>query len=595
MRNYKRKTDKGKYSIDMLEKAAEVVREGRSVRHAAKTYNICHVTLGRYIKKKNKRLNAVDINFREEWKHLAGYYGNRQVFTPLQEIALVSYIKTCSDIYFGLTPRDVRHLAFLCGKKYNVPMPNTWSDKELAGADWLSSFLKRHPDLSIRTPEATSLGRASSFNRANVSKFFDKLSEVYDRHSFTANDIWNVDETGVTTVQNPSKIVARKGVKQIGAMTSSERGQLVTLTVAVNAAGNAIPPMFIFPRVRYYDHFIRDGPTGCIGAANKSGWTTEVEFLLFLKHFVSCIRSSPEKPILLLLDNYQSHLAPDCLDFAKENGIVMLSFPPHCTHRLQPLDRSVFAPLKKQINTAMDAWLRNNKTPESTVKPMSIYDIPSILKIAFPTATTPRNIQQGFEKCGIHPYNREIFQDADFAPSFVTDRPDPDLAPSCSHDVSRDSQGTPVQSFSNCSHTPEKFSPEVVLPLPKVAPRKRKGGRKTRKSAILTDTPEKKAIEEEFAKRGTPGLIKIKGNVSQTRMPAKSMPKRSLKRRSAECSSSEEESECFCLVCLESFSTSKPGEEWVRCLNCQLWSHFSCAKKFKMYICHNCQSDEISE
>ncbi|XP_063220517.1 uncharacterized protein LOC134529888 [Bacillus rossius redtenbacheri] len=350
MRNYKRKTDKGKYSIDMLEKAAEVVREGRSVRHAAKTYNICHVTLGRYIKKKNKRLNAVDINFREEWKPLAGYYGNRQVFTPLQEIALVSYIKTCSDIYFGLTPRDVRHLAFLCGKKYNVPMPNTWSDKELAGADWLSSFLKRHPDLSIRTPEATSLGRASSFNRANVSKFFDKLSEVYDRHSFTANDIWNVDETGVTTVQNPSKIVARKGVKQIGAMTSSERGQLVTLTVAVNAAGNAIPPMFIFPRVRYYDHFIRDGPTGCIGAANKSGWTTEVEFLLFLKHFVSCIRSSPEKPILLLLDNHQSHLAPDCLDFAKENGIVMLSFPPHCTHRLQPLDRSVFAPLKKQIN-----------------------------------------------------------------------------------------------------------------------------------------------------------------------------------------------------------------------------------------------------
>ncbi|XP_063237415.1 uncharacterized protein LOC134539361 [Bacillus rossius redtenbacheri] len=370
MRNYKRKTDKGKYSIDMLEKAAEVVREGRSVRHAAKTYNICHVTLGRYIKKKNKRLNAVDINFREEWKPLAGYYGNRQVFTPLQEIALVSYIKTCSDIYFGLTPRDVRHLAFLCGKKYNVPMPNTWSDKELAGADWLSSFLKRHPDLSIRTPEATSLGRASSFNRANVSKFFDKLSEVYDRHSFTANDIWNVDETGVTTVQNPSKIVARKGVKQIGAMTSSERGQLVTLTVAVNAAGNAIPPMFIFPRVRYYDHFIRDGPTGCIGAANKSGWTTEVEFLLFLKHFVSCIRSSPEKPILLLLDNHQSHLAPDCLDFAKENGIVMLSFPPHCTHRLQPLDRSVFAPLKKQINRAMDAWLRNNKTPESTVKPI---------------------------------------------------------------------------------------------------------------------------------------------------------------------------------------------------------------------------------
>ncbi|KAJ8885224.1 hypothetical protein PR048_011420 [Dryococelus australis] len=94
---------------------------------------------------------------------------------------------------------------------------------------------------------------------------------------------------------------------------------------------------------------------------------------------------------------------------------------------------------------AMDAWLKKNKNPEGTVKHMTIYDIPWILKIAFPSSTTPRNIQQGFEKCGIFPCYREIFQDADFAPSFVMERPVPDLAPSCSHNKPTESLETPTQ------------------------------------------------------------------------------------------------------------------------------------------------------
>jgi hypothetical protein len=52
-----------------------------------------------------------------------------------------------------------------------------------------------------------------------------------------------MDETGVTTVQKPSKVVAQKGLKQIGAVTSQERGTLVTVVVAINALGNSAPPV----------------------------------------------------------------------------------------------------------------------------------------------------------------------------------------------------------------------------------------------------------------------------------------------------------------------------------------------------------------
>ena len=40
-----------------------------------------------------------------------------------------------------------------------------------------------------------------------------------------------------------------------------------------------------------------------------------------------------------------------------------------------------------------------------------------------PLALTQANIQAGFIKTGIYPYNRNLFEEIDFAPSFVTDRP----------------------------------------------------------------------------------------------------------------------------------------------------------------------------
>jgi len=55
-----------------------------------------------------------------------------------------------------------------------------------------------------------------------VKLFFDNLQQCFGRYSFFPNDIWNMDETAVTTVQKPNKVIARRGIKQIWAITSAE-------------------------------------------------------------------------------------------------------------------------------------------------------------------------------------------------------------------------------------------------------------------------------------------------------------------------------------------------------------------------------------
>ena len=276
------------------------------------------------------------------------------IFSEILEKDLASHVSFLADQYHGLSLEKCKELAYEFTVKNKIKVPESWLASKKAGKGWWLGFKKRQ-NLALRTPEATSIGRASAFNQHNVTMYFSNLSIALDKYKFEGRQIFNVDETGVTTVQNPKRVVTAKGTKNVGSITSAERGELVTAVYSVCASGSVVPPLLIFPRKNFYEHFICGGPEGCIGAATSSGWINEKAFLKYLDHFSKHIHCSPTNMVLLIPDNHESHISLGAIDKCKELGIVFFTIPPHTSHRLQPLDKSVFGPFKSAYNNAIDS------------------------------------------------------------------------------------------------------------------------------------------------------------------------------------------------------------------------------------------------
>jgi hypothetical protein len=156
---------------------------------------------------------------------------------------------------------------------------------------------------------------------------------------------------------------------------------------------------------------LADGaPAGSLVISNESGWMTKETFLEWLKHFQKFAKASREDKVLLVLDGHNSHTRNiEALEFAKQNGIVMVSLPARTTHKLQPLDRTFYKPLMTYYNKACGNFLRRLPGVKIT-----IFNLCRLFSEAYDRCSTVSIAKEGFACTGLWPVNRNIFHDDEF-------------------------------------------------------------------------------------------------------------------------------------------------------------------------------------
>lgn len=220
VRNYKKKTQRVSIDEEDIKKAvSDVLKKIETPTSASLKYNIKRTTLNSRLKKKISSIDPLALDGSDSGNELSenelsfksgSKYAVWQVFTACQENQIASYMKKCSKLQYGLSYQAARSFAYEFAIKNNISHPPSWDTHNKAGIDWLQGFIKRNPSLALRKAEKTSVARLRGFNRSAVNDFFSNLKKCLDKFSFTANKIYNLDETGVSTVVDPPKVNSNK-------------------------------------------------------------------------------------------------------------------------------------------------------------------------------------------------------------------------------------------------------------------------------------------------------------------------------------------------------------------------------------------------
>lgn len=513
--------------------------------------------------------------------------------------------------YFGLRAADIKILAYQLAIQNNINHPFS-NNTFMAGKKWLNNFLKRHPALALRKPEATSLARIKGFTKENVESFYTILGKELEKVNFNPCKVFNVDETGITIVQHKqTKIIGMKGKKQVSKLTSAERGSLMTLVTCMSASGIYVPPLIIFPRKNMKAELLNGTPPGTISECHPSGWIQMDIFTRWVEHFISHVKPSTSEPVILILDGHYSHTRNlDVIELGRKHGIIIICLPPHSTHKLQPLDVSFMGPFKHYYSLEIENWLKNNE-----YRSVTAYQVGELMGRAYMKASTIENAVNGFRKTGIIPFNPNTFQDYEFVAE-TTINNEENIPQQESTLVA-----SPISPVCTNTEISEIIGPFEISPPPSltISSNKRKNAGKC---AIVTSSPFKQDLEKckqsELCQPSTSSGITHK-NTSSSKSKSKSVAKSSKrnlfqtknkkKSKSSKLPVSSSESDLDeepklvstddedsadeeCLYCLQPYKTDMKNEKWIRCIKCLCWAHELCAGiekgKWKTYTCDMC-------
>ena len=95
-----------------------------------------------------------------------------------------------------------------------------------------------------------SYAHAVSSNNETIDDFFAKLGAIYGRLNLIAkpSQIFNADETRVTVVHKPLKVIAQIGRRNVPSLTSADKGKTHSILACVSASGQVIVLFMVYLR-----------------------------------------------------------------------------------------------------------------------------------------------------------------------------------------------------------------------------------------------------------------------------------------------------------------------------------------------------------
>jgi hypothetical protein len=358
-------------------------QEKLSVSEAARIYDIPRTTLQDRIRGVHNRVESRANSFK---------------LTEIEENSLKKWVISMDIRGAAPRPSMVQEMAnLLLATRGTTPI-------QTVGKNWVSTYVKRHPELDTRFSRPYNYKRAKCEDPKIITEWFDLVQKTTLKYGIHKDDIYNFDETGFAMgLTATAKVVTRAEYYGRRSLLQPGNREWVTAIECTGASGYSLPPMVIFKAKLFTKGWAQELklPGDWQFQVSPNGWTSDEIGLYWLKKVFIPSTSSRLKGIyrLLVLDGHGSHLTPKFDEICSENRIIPICMPPHSSHLLQPLDVGCFAVLKRAYGKCVEDLMRSG---QNHIDKLDFLD-------AFPDARIEafkaETIKNSFSVTGLVPYD----------------------------------------------------------------------------------------------------------------------------------------------------------------------------------------------
>ena len=86
----------------------------------------------------------------------------------------------------------------------------------------------------------------------------------FKEHSLTADQIWNMDETGFSLSSRLQYVLSKKNTRNVSKVAASSTTDHISAVTTISAAGTFIPPLIIYTGKRVIENLLDGAPSGTV-------------------------------------------------------------------------------------------------------------------------------------------------------------------------------------------------------------------------------------------------------------------------------------------------------------------------------------------
>ncbi|XP_052738248.1 uncharacterized protein LOC128198204 [Bicyclus anynana] len=367
------------YSAEMLNVAVDLVKSKKiSSYEAEKQFGIPRRTI----------LNKCN-------DHHQKAVGHPTLLSAEEEILIADTVKVSAEFGSPLTLLDLRIVVY--HHLENNGKSHIFHGK-MPGERWARNFLRRHK-MTQRITQNIKKSRASK-SVAELNEYFKHL-EV-EIANVPPSNLLNYDETNLSDDPGCNKAIFKKGIKHPERVVNSSKSS-VSIMFAGTADGKCLAPYVVYKAEHLWSRWCLDGPSGCRYNRTKSGWFDMVCFDDWFEQIILPWATGLDGPKVIIGDNLSSHISVSTVKLCREHNIRFVFLPRNATHLTQPLDLSLFGPMKKHWRTILLQYKLANQNAATINK----CHFPQLLKqlIDKLQISNENNLKSGFKAAGIFPFN----------------------------------------------------------------------------------------------------------------------------------------------------------------------------------------------